>query len=213
MNHPGPSLGATSAADSNLNSDELARLLACIPAQDAAAERAFTRFYDLTSPRAYALARRIVGEDAAEDVLEETYWQVWRDAGRYQTTRGVPMAWLLTICRSRALDWLRRQDDTVALDDSVEQLPDTFFATPVDMLESLEAQTLVAQAMQSLDAKERQMIACAYFRDMSHSEIAVHCQMPVGSVKTVLHRALGKLRAYMAELNPNHVRGRMENMA
>lgn len=191
----------------------LAQLLQAMLAQDAAAEAAFAKFYDQTSARAHALARRIVGEDAAEDVLEETYWQVWRDANRYNAERGVPMAWLLTICRSRALDWLRRQDETVPLDDSLEQTPDTFFAIPSDVLESVEEKSLIQIALQKLDAKERQLIACAYFREMSHSEIASHCSMPIGSVKTVLHRALGKLREYLQELKPNSPTARREYMA
>ncbi|RCS56839.1 RNA polymerase sigma factor [Parvibium lacunae] len=178
-----------------------ARSTTASAAEQQLANQAFLAFYQRTSARAHALIRRIVGDDAAEDVLEEAYWQIWRDAARYSASRGSPMAWLLMICRSRALDWLRRQEQFVALDEQHNHQPDTLFSTPPDVIETTQQQTLIQKALQALDSKERQLIACAYFKDMSHSEIAQHCQMPIGSVKTVLHRAVLKLRAELVPVS------------
>ncbi|MEO6422156.1 MAG: sigma factor [Candidatus Nitrotoga sp.] len=74
-------------------------------------EAALSHFYDSTLSRVYALALRISGRcDLAEEICVEIYWQVWRDAARYDSSRGQPLAWLLVITRSRALDALRRLD-------------------------------------------------------------------------------------------------------
>ncbi|OYY62053.1 MAG: hypothetical protein B7Y50_02280 [Hydrogenophilales bacterium 28-61-11] len=74
-------------------------------------EAALGRFYDATLSRVYGLALKITGRrELAEEVCVETFWQGWREASRYDTQRGGPMAWLMVMARSRALDTLRRLD-------------------------------------------------------------------------------------------------------
>ncbi|MEO5574408.1 MAG: sigma factor, partial [Gammaproteobacteria bacterium] len=74
-------------------------------------EAALAAFYDTTIARVYAVALRITTRaEAAEEVASDVYLQVWQQAERFDTSRGRVMAWLLTICRSRALDYLRRRD-------------------------------------------------------------------------------------------------------
>src|SRR6266850_1952062 len=75
----------------------------------AAGDRdAFSRFYDLTAPMAFGLIRRVLRDpEAAAEVLQEVFWQVWQDAPRYDPTRGTPEAWLVMRAKTRAIDRLR----------------------------------------------------------------------------------------------------------
>ena len=102
-------------------------LIAAIAAGD---RDAFSRFYDLTAPMAFGLIRRVLRDpEAAADVLQEVFWQVWQDASRYDPTRGSPEAWLVTRAKTRAIDRLRsmrRRDRTFVapVDESVARRPD-----------------------------------------------------------------------------------------
>src|SRR5262249_50142791 len=88
------------------------QLLSCIAAGDGAA---FTAFYDRHAPRVFGLLLKWLGRGAdAEDVLQETFWQVWCRARQYDANRSPPGGWLFLIARSRALDHLRRQRPEVA---------------------------------------------------------------------------------------------------
>lgn len=187
--------------------ERLAGLVAAAATRDQAA---FASFYDLTFKQAFAVARRIVlTVEAAEDVLEEAYFQVWRDAARFDATRGRALTWLLTIVRSRALDFLRRREPADSLDHRAGAVEDTatgedehrldgWHGDPHDLLDATERESAIHLALARLRPVERQIIALAYFRDLSHQEIANACQMPLGSVKTIIHRAHGKLRTLLA---------------
>jgi RNA polymerase sigma factor (sigma-70 family) len=123
--------------------DEVA-LRALISAIGARDESALTALYDATASRVMALALRFTGQhEAAEEVVMDVYLQVWRQWDRYSQARGRVMAWIFTICRSRALDLLRRRDpaethaDPYAL--GVEPCTDS------DPLDALEGRAAVAQ--------------------------------------------------------------------
>ncbi len=161
--------------------------------QDAVAE-----FYDATAARVYAVARHITRDPSlAEDVVSDVYLQAWQQAGRYDAARGSVLAWLLTICRSRALDAMRRRDPAESRADPYERSPDHSAEgdDPVNLLTTLEHDSRMHQAIATLGQIERQLIAAAFFEDLSHTQIAAHTGMPLGSVKTVLRRAVQTLRA------------------
>jgi RNA polymerase sigma factor (sigma-70 family) len=178
--------------------DGLADLVARMAQGD---EQALGGFYDQTLGKAYALALRIVRQpDAAEEVVEDAFYQTWREAARYDAGRGNPQTWLLTIVRSRALDWLRRRDNAETYGDPVE-----FEARigadekgPEEILAAVERSSAVHAALLELSPQARQLVALAFFRGLTHAEIAASCQMPLGTVKTVLHRACAKMREYLA---------------
>ncbi len=153
--------------------------------------------YDATSRRLYALALRITHEAAgAEEVLGDVYFQVWQQAGRYDSARGKVMPWLCTICRSRALDYLRRREQHAG-SDTLESRLDEAESTgdgPMDALAGLERGSLLRAELEKLDAAQRQLLALAFFRDMSHQEIAKYTGMPLGTVKTTLRRSIQQLR-------------------
>ncbi len=160
-------------------------------------QSALGRFYDLTVSRVYGVALRIVrNDDMAEEVVSDVYMQVWRDAHRYDDTRGRVLGWLLIIARSRALDLLRRQDEAFSHPEPYELVsePDNGQKNAEDLLEAAQAGTALHAAMSQLTPLQRQLLALAFFRGLSHSEIVEHCGMPLGSVKTHIRRALGILR-------------------
>jgi RNA polymerase sigma-70 factor (ECF subfamily) len=177
--------------------DELAPLLAQVARQDQAA---FARLYDATSARVYGLALRIVRRpDAAEEVTSDAYFQIWQQAGRFDPARGSPLAWILTIARSRALDHLRRRDPAETHADPTVLQPDT--AThddPADLLHALDRRHALHAAIAELAPGARQLLGLAFFRGLSHQEIANHTGMPLGTVKTVIRNAMQSLQPRLA---------------
>jgi len=191
-----PAEGAAQAQQ-QVQQDAEARLIDLLAGIARHDERALGDFYEATMGRVYGLALRITGRaDAAEEVAADTYWQSWREAGRYQPARGRVLAWLLTICRSRAIDALRRRDEAQTSPDP-DQLrgneasgPDD----PRDLLLLAERNSAVHLALAELGALQRQLLCLAFFRGLTHEEIAAHTRLPLGSVKTHIRKALALLR-------------------
>lgn len=190
---PGDLSGLRAASDI-----QLAVWIESIVDQD---ERALASLYDATFNRVFGLVQRIVHNTAmAEEVVEDAYFQVWRQAVRFDPARGKPMTWLLAIARSRAIDTLRHearmQHD--ALDDD-ESRESANLAPPVDELLDLARHRCdLHQALMLLGAQPRQLVSLAFFRGLSHEEIAQQTQLPVGTVKSQIRRALLSLRQILA---------------
>ena len=160
---------------------ELVTLIDRIAQRDETALRAL---YDLTSPRLFGLAMRVLRRrDAAEDVLQESFLTVWRAAGDYRLSLSPPLAWLGVIVRSRALDALRkhassRADRTQELDDSLGQALESDAPDPMDAADASEQATALHTCLQRLEAKQREVVSLAYLRDLSHSELAQQLALP-----------------------------------
>ena len=172
----------------------LAGLLQRIARQD---EAAFGELYDATVGRIHGMALRILrNPQAAEEATEDAFFQIWRQAPRFDPTRGRPLAWMLTIVRSRALDQLRRADDAILHPDPAGLVgPESGpAAEPAALVIELETRTTLHQALYQLDPVPRQMIALAFFRGLTHEELAAHAGLPIGTVKSHIRRALGVLR-------------------
>lgn len=180
-----------------LADEQMAALLARIVHQD---QRALERLYDATAGRVHGLVLRIVGRRAlAEEVVEDTFWQVWRQAARFDAARGRPMTWLLAMARSRAIDALRREQRFVHDELPDDDVADAATAAPPaqDLLEATRHHAAVHAALAALDARSRQLVALAFLRGLTHEEIAEQQQMPLGSVKSLIRRALLQLRKAM----------------
>ena len=160
-------------------------------------EAALGRFYELTLANVFGLALRLTRRhDLAEEVCVETYWQCWQEAARYDALRGHPMAWLLVMARSRALDALRRLDRATSCAD-----PDTLLenercpnGTPLEHLLDCEQNRALGIAIGQLSAAQRQVLALAFYRDMTHQAISDETGLPLGTVKSHLKRAQDALR-------------------
>ncbi len=176
-----------------VNPDVLPELGLAISAMVRHDEGGLEQLYRLTSGRVYGLALRITGNSGlAQDVMAEVYWQAWRTAASFDAGRGNALTWLLMICRSRALDALRAQDSVQAMGDHDERVDDA--ADPLDLLAATERGSQAHAILATLAPRERQMLALAFFRDLSHADIAEHLQLPLGTVKSCLRRTLQSLQ-------------------
>lgn len=170
-------------------------------------EAALGELHDRWSPLLYSLVLRIVGDGHdAEEVLEETFWQAWRQAGRYQDGRGSVSSWLTTIARSRALDRLRarRRRREESWDGAEETLAsasaDHDPHGPLEAMEAEERRAIIVRAVAQLPEQQRKTVELAYFGGMSQSEIAEQTGQPLGTVKTRARLALQKLREVLSVL-------------
>jgi len=159
-------------------------------------QSALAELYDETSRLVFGLVLRIIGDrSTAEEVLLDVYTQAWRQAANYDEDRGAPLAWLMTIARSRAIDRLRSskhdqyKDPLDAVAEISDQEPDPEQAT-VDS----ERRRLVRSALDTLPVEQREVVELAYYSGLSHSEIAMRLGQPLGTVKTRTRLAMIKLR-------------------
>jgi RNA polymerase sigma factor (sigma-70 family) len=175
-----------------------ARLMDLLARTALADQRAFAELYNLTSAHLYAVALRILRQSAsAEEVLQESFVNIWHHAGSYVATRSQPLTWLTSIVRNRCLDQLRRREaDTVTIDDEDEgmTLPDAG-PTPLEMLVSGADARAVKTCVETLESGQKQAVALAFYRGLSHAELAAHLREPLGTVKSWVRRGLERLKA------------------
>ena len=179
-------------ADATAN-DQLAALLAQCGLGN---RRAFAELYDATKSKLFAVSLRIVRErHIAEEVLQDSFVNIWNNAGRYAAARSAPMTWMTAIVRNRSLDIVRRPRVEVADEDD-------FFALnmaddspgPHEQLTAGRDQVRIERCMKGLDREQLQTISLAFFHGLSHSEVADHLGRPLGTVKTHIRRGLQKLK-------------------
>ena len=159
--------------------------------------RAFEQLYDRHSRIVYGLVLRILQQGStAEEVVQDVFLQLWRNASQYQASRGPFVPWLLTLARNRALDTLRlkserqrrREDQTEELP-QIEQVPQYEQA-----LDEKRRAEVVRSLMSSLSAPQKKAIELAYFEGLSHSEIAEALHEPLGTVKSWIRNGLIRLK-------------------
>jgi RNA polymerase sigma-70 factor (ECF subfamily) len=160
-------------------------------------EAALATFYDRWVQSVYAAVLQLLRDaDDAEDVLEETFWQVWGRASTFDPARGSVRTWVLTIARNRALDRLRaraRRPESVPLPELIaSDHPD-----PSESVEAQERREQVGRALASLPDEQRRAIELAYFGGLTQSEIAERLRQPIGTVKTRMRLGMQKLRALL----------------
>lgn len=160
---------------------------------------AFPQLYDRYAPLVFTFATRLLRvRSDAEDLLQEVFLQVWRQAQSYQQDRGSPEAWIIMITRSRAIDKLRslrrRDESTVPSQDSSQLDGRT---TPEGGTAASEARLTVDSALSRLPESQRIVIELAYFDGLTQSEIAARVGEPLGTVKTRLRVGLRRLREFL----------------
>jgi RNA polymerase sigma-70 factor (ECF subfamily) len=165
----------------------------------AGSAEALGRLYDRHAAAAYGLARRIVQQpEAAEEVVQDVFAQIWREAGRYQRDRASVAGWILMVARTRAIDHLRarraRPDVAQAVGPSALPTLTSGQRDPERLTMSAEESGRVRSALQELPAVQRDLVELAYFEGMTHTEIAERTGVPLGTVKTRLRTAMHTLR-------------------
>jgi RNA polymerase sigma-70 factor (ECF subfamily) len=159
--------------------------------------RAFEQLYDRHSRIVYALVLRILQQaSTAEEVVQDIFLQLWRNAGLYQVTRGAFVPWLLTLARNRALDHLRLKSERQRRrEDQTEELPPIAEAPEYEKaLDEKRRAERVRSLMGSLNPQQKKAFEMAYFEGLSHSEIATALKEPLGTVKSWIRNGLLRLK-------------------
>jgi RNA polymerase sigma-70 factor (ECF subfamily) len=158
---------------------------------------AFEELYDRHSRIVYALVVRILQQaPTAEEVVQDVFLQLWRNAALYQSARGPFVPWLLTLARNRALDNLRLKSERQRRrEDQAEELPAIAQAPEYEKaLDEKRRAERVRSLIGTLSAPQKKAIEMAYFEGLSHSEIANALQEPLGTVKSWIRNGLLRLK-------------------
>lgn len=163
-------------------------------------QQAFSQLYDHSSTLLFTLALRILGNrEEAVELLQDVYWEVWRKVSRYDVGRGTPVAWLITLTKSRAIDRLRaRASRGYQATNSLEAGTAAEVAdpgpSPYETQADQELRAAVEAAVAGLPHAQQQAIELAYYEGLSHAEIASRLNQPLGTVKTRIKLGMSRLR-------------------
>jgi RNA polymerase sigma-70 factor (ECF subfamily) len=168
-------------------------------------DRALGALYDRWQGVVHGVVARILRQpNDIEDVVEETFWQAWRQASRFDPARGAVQTWLLTIARSRALDRARavrrRRESPIEGDDGEVVVQQVAPDDPGLDTEAAERRRIVTAALTQLPVEQREALELGYYGGLSQSEIAERTGQPLGTVKTRMRLAMQKLRSQLQVL-------------
>ncbi|GAA3029269.1 sigma-70 family RNA polymerase sigma factor [Actinokineospora globicatena] len=161
---------------------------------------AFNHLYRATAPRVGAVVGAVLKDAThAEDVVQEVFLEIWRDAGRFDPRRGRALSWIVAIARHRAVDRIRRaqaglqrecQYESLCLRDRSSASDDPV----IDYVTSRADQRVLLRALGEITWIQRESIVLAYFTTMSYSEVASFLSTPIGTVKTRIRDGLARLQ-------------------
>jgi RNA polymerase sigma-70 factor, ECF subfamily len=166
-------------------------------------QRALRTLYDQTHRLVYTLSVRITNSrETAEEVTLDVFHDVWRRAAAYDPAGGSVVGWIMNQARSRAIDRLRFEQRKKRVNPAGES-PDPPAAPhdPLDIVDVKEQGRLMREALKVLTPEERVAIEAAFFAELTYQEVAEHLQQPLGTVKTRIRSALGKLRQALGASN------------
>ncbi len=161
--------------------------------------RSFEALYDRFSGVLFSTAYRVLNNrEAAEDVLQDVFIQIWEKAALYDPARGKPMTWAITLTRNKSIDRLRStqrrnrlQDDLLHESETVEKFDDR---SSFEALSSVETGGMVRAAIQKLSKDQREAIELAFFSSLTQTEISERLGEPLGTVKARIRRGMMRLR-------------------
>jgi RNA polymerase sigma-70 factor (ECF subfamily) len=156
-------------------------------------ESALAALYDRYAGMLSSVLNRILRDtQAAEEILQDIFYQLWRTASQFDPSRGSLPGWLLVIARNRAISRLRRHNPSQG-----EELVDNMVLLPTNIESAVAQQQLLGRvkgALENLPKEQRDAIELAYFQGLTHSEIARRTGDPLGTVKTRLRSAVETLK-------------------
>lgn len=161
-------------------------------------ERALREVYEAHGALVHSFCRRTLGAEAA-DVTQEVFLEAWRNRHRFDASRGTIPGWLLGIARFRVIDALRsagRRPDLVA-EPGEQGASAGGPAADMDTVTRMAERMLIATAMEQLPERARQAVHLAFYEELTHTEIAERCGVPLGTVKSDIRRGLERLRRHL----------------
>ena len=180
-----------------LTRKQLDSLIAAVAKGD---EAAFAELYQTTSSKLFAVALRILrNREAAEEVLQESYFRVWEKAGDFNPALASPMTWMAAIVRNRCIDEIRRKAPQTTSDELVLENIESGDEHPIAGLERQEDVQRLLRCLDGLEPEKKQMVRLAYLDGLSREELAVKFGRPEGTVKTWLHRSLAQLKGCLEQ--------------
>jgi RNA polymerase sigma-70 factor (ECF subfamily) len=162
--------------------------------------QAFAELYEHSSSLLFTLALRILNNrDEAAELLQDVYIEVWRKAGNFDQNRGSPMAWLITLTRSRAIDRVRASTSrgrtrTDSLEDNPAEQIQSDLPDPLENRSMEELRSLVGDALTDLPAAQQEALELSFYDGLTHAEIAAKLDKPIGTIKTRIKLGMNKLR-------------------
>ena len=158
-------------------------------------QAAFAALYDTTKRKLFGVALTVLRRrDLAEDVLQEAYIRIWRNASRFDPARGAAMTWMATIVRNLAID-VKRSPAAAATDNSALMVIPFNGRSALDEVEATDNARRLRHAIQALDPLKRKLVVAAYIQGQSREQLAERFGAPVNTIKTWLRRAVLDMRA------------------
>lgn len=159
----------------------------------------FEQLYERFSGVLFSTALHVLNnQEAAEDVLQDVFIAIWEKAPLYDSVRGKPLTWAVTLTRHKAIDRLRSLQRKSVLHDRIEQEKKIFERHPdkssLDEVDAAETSRIVRQALLQLSPRQREAIELAFFSGLTQAQIARKLQQPLGTVKARIRRGMMKLR-------------------
>jgi RNA polymerase sigma-70 factor (ECF subfamily) len=172
------------------------RLINCLRENDRGS---LDEVYDDLGGAAYGLALRVIGTAGeAEDVVQESFLALWRQASRLDPARGI-RSYLFTIVHNKAIDRLRQRGRKAEVPLDLDAPLASAASGPEDTVTRIEAQESVRGALLKLPEEQRQTVLMTYFGGMTINEVADRMRVPSGTVKSRLRLALGHMRRSLSE--------------
>jgi RNA polymerase sigma factor (sigma-70 family) len=175
-------------------------LLALAAGDDTALSPLYRRYV----PMVFRMASQSLGRDSAEDIVQEVFASVWKNAATFDPERGPVRPWILQIARSRVLNELRRrsrkpESDDERVDSAIQELPDGAKSPDQAVWEEYRRST-IQKAIGSLSPSQRQALSLAFFEDLTHEQVAETLKVPLGTTKTRIRSGIQQLRMALAAL-------------
>src|SRR5580658_155202 len=160
---------------------------------------AFAALFNHFAPRVKSYMLRLGAEpQLAEELAQETMLAVWRKAAAFDRAKAAPSTWIFTIARNLRIDAARRAGRTEPLDERNEEVDDD--PTPYDALAAAQSEGRIREALLALPPEQAEVVRLSFFSDKPHSEIAEELMLPLGTVKSRLRLAMGRLRDLLGDL-------------
>lgn len=164
---------------------------------------AFSYIYDRYARPVYAMAGHMLGVPEAEEAAQEIFMRLWNKASQYDPARGPFSHWFMSIARNHILDRLRARSERkrIIAAEEIDLLLSEAADPRVDVLDQVwqkQRGDALSQALRRIPAEQRRVIVLAYFGGMSQSEISMHLNVPLGTVKKRIRLGLQKMRAALA---------------